>query len=33
VGGTPIEAWISEQGFKDFAMQKTIIEKIKIHLM
>lgn len=29
VGGTPIEAWISENGFKDFAMQKTIIEKNK----
>lgn len=29
VGGTPIEAWISENGFKDFAMQKTVIEKNK----
>lgn len=29
VGGTPIEAWISEDGFKDFASMKTTIEKNK----
>lgn len=29
VGGTPIEAWISEDGFKDFATIKTTIEKNK----
>jgi sialate O-acetylesterase len=29
VGGTPIEAWISEEGFKDFAAQKATIEKNK----
>ena len=29
VGGTPIEAWISEHGFKDFSVQKAIIEKNK----
>ena len=29
VGGTPIEAWISEDGFNDFASLKTTIEKNK----
>ena len=29
VGGTPIEAWISEDGFNDFAAIKSIIEKNK----
>ena len=29
VGGTPIEAWISEQGFKDFSSVINIIEKNK----
>ena len=29
VGGTPIEAWISENGFNDFASLKTTIEKNK----
>jgi sialate O-acetylesterase len=29
VGGTPIEAWMSEEGFKDFAQIKSIINKNK----
>ena len=29
VGGTPIEAWISEDGFKDFSAQMDIIKKNK----
>ena len=29
VGGTPIEAWISEEGFNNFAAQKSTIEKNK----
>jgi len=29
VGGTPIQAWISEQGLKDFSAQLTTIEKNK----
>ncbi|MDR6812089.1 sialate O-acetylesterase [Arcicella sp. BE140] len=29
VGGTPIEAWMSEEGFKDFGAIKGIIEKNK----
>ncbi len=29
VGGTPIEAWISEEGFKDFSNIKSIIERNK----
>ncbi|MBN8877715.1 MAG: sialate O-acetylesterase [Sphingobacteriales bacterium] len=29
VGGTPIEAWISEEGFKAFPLQKAVIEKNK----
>jgi sialate O-acetylesterase len=29
VGGTPIEAWISEQGFKDFAVITNTIQKNK----
>jgi sialate O-acetylesterase len=29
VGGTPIEAWISEEGFKDFAKETETIGKLK----
>jgi sialate O-acetylesterase len=29
VGGTPIEAWISEEGFKEFPQQITRIKKLK----
>ncbi len=29
VGGTPIEAWISEEGFKDFSSEINIIQKNK----
>lgn len=29
VGGTPVEAWISEEGFKDFPTQLSTIQKLK----
>lgn len=29
VGGTPIEAWISEEGFKEFPTQEALIQKLK----
>jgi sialate O-acetylesterase len=29
VGGTPIEAWISEEGFKDFAAERNTIQRNK----